>query len=362
VTRFTRLRLSSFRNFSSIQLSLGDRLLIFGPNGAGKSSLLDAIRFLTELPSPGGLHGAVERRGGRYLRSLRAPTTGDVKIEIEADLEGEPWGYSLTFALDKQGLPRIRTEAVRHGRRRLLRRPEADDRREPLRLTQTHLEQASTAAPLSPLIDALRSVRSWSPHQPPSSLSRSILTTPKRPREARLRRVLELARAVFPRLDRIALDHDDLGVPQVVLRMDRGRNATLHPEPLLSPGTLRLLSLLWEATDGAGPLLLDDPEQGLHPEVVGRLLDLVAAAGPRTGRQLLVATHAERLLDDNRVAPSEILLLHAAPEGTLAELAAEDTQIRSIAAEDGPLGPIIAARTGPSGDGQIPLYFDPPTE
>ncbi|MDW8251804.1 MAG: AAA family ATPase, partial [Myxococcales bacterium] len=186
MARFTRLRLCSFRTFSSIQISLGDRMLIFGPNGSGKSSLLDALRFLSELPTPGGLTGAVQRRGGRFLRSLHTPATGDVKLEIEAVLDGEPWGYSLAFTLDRQGLPRVRAEAVRHGRRRLLRRPEADDRREPLRLTQTHLEQASTAASLSPLVDALRSVRSWSPHQPQGVLTRSVLATPKRLREARM--------------------------------------------------------------------------------------------------------------------------------------------------------------------------------
>jgi hypothetical protein len=283
---------------------------------------------------------------------------GDVKIEIEADIDGEAWGYGLTFAIDKQGTPRVRAEAVRQGRRRLLRRPEADDRREPPRLTQTHLEQASTSAALTPLLEGLRTVRFCSPTQASGALRKAVLATPKRPREARLRRVLELARTVFPRLERLTLDHDEEGTPQLLLKMDRGRKATLHPEPLLSPGTLRLLALLWEVSDGAGPLILEDPEQGLHPEVVGRLLALLGSAAPRSGRQIVLCTHAERLLDDNLIAPSEILLLHATPEGTLMELAAEDTQVRSVAADAGPLGPLIAARTGPSGDGQIPLFFE----
>jgi energy-coupling factor transporter ATP-binding protein EcfA2 len=355
--RFTRLKLSCWRNFPSAQVTLGERALIFGPNGAGKSNLLDALRFLSEVASPGGgLWNAAQRRDPRMLPSMQG-SGGDVKVEVEAEISGEVWGYGLAFQVDKQGVPRVRAETVRQGRRKLLRRPEAEDRREPGRLAQTHLEQSSASAAFGPLLEGLRSVRSVAGPLATGGFTSALLATPRRPREARMRRVLELLRGVLPRLDRWSLDHDEQGVPRFALRMDRGRLATWHPEGLLSASTMHLLHLLWEASDEQGPLLLEEPERGLHPELVGQLLALLKSVAPRAGRQLLICTHAERLLDDSDVAPSEILLLHPSAEGTRVESAAEDTQVRSVAAEEGPIGPLIAARTGASVEGQIPLFF-----
>lgn len=358
--RFTRLKLSCWRNFPNVEIPLGERLLIFGPNGSGKSNLLDSLQFLFDLVSPGGgLWNAVQRRGSQYLRSLQAPAGHDIKIEVDLRINEEPWKYALSFAIDKQGEPRVRSEIVQRGRHKLLRRPEGDDRREPSRLTQTHLEQAGASASLLPLVEALRSAPMLRVQTSASALQQTILATPKRSREARLRRVLETVRGVWPRLERLSLEQEEQGrALQLIAKIDRGRAATRYPVELLSPGQIHLLSLLWNVSEGTGPLLLEDPERGLHPEVVGHLLSLLSMISSPP-RQLLLCTHAERILDDNHVTPSEILLLHSSPDGTFVELAAEDTQVRSVAAEDGSLGPIIAARTGPSHDSQISLFFEP---
>ncbi|RYE91910.1 MAG: hypothetical protein EOO75_07865 [Myxococcales bacterium] len=358
--RVTRLRLTSWRNFASLDLALGPRALFFGPGAAGKSNLLDAVRLLGDVARPGGgLRRAIEARGGRHLRSTHGPAGTDFTIELDALVGDEPWGYRLSVALDRAGQPRVRTEAARQGRRRLLRRPEGDDRREASRLTQTHLEQASTAPPLQPLVDLLASVRSFGGPVDRAALLGSVLATPKRTREARLRRVVELARVALPRLDRVAIEHDEAGLPRLLARFDRGKAAAWHPADQLSDGAARLLALLWEATDGAGPLLLDDPESHLHPEVVGRLLDLLAEAAPRGGRQLLIATHAERLVDDGRIAPAEIFLLNPTSQGTHVETAADDTMVHAAVLGDEPLGAAVSARTSPAnGDGQMPLRLE----
>ena len=357
--RVTRLRLTSWRNFASLDLTLGQRALFFGPAAAGKSNLLDAVRLLADVARPdGGLRRAVSLRDGRTVRSTHAAPGADFTIEIDALLDADPWGYRLSVGLDKGGQPRVKSESARQGRRRLLRRPEGDDRREPARLVQTHLEQASTSPPLQPLVDFLASVRSFSGAVDRGALVATLLATPRRTREARLRRVVELARVALPRLDRVAIEHDEAGVPRLLARFDRGRAAAWHPAAQLSDGAARILAMLWEASDGAGPLLLDDPETSLHPEVVGRLLDLLAEAAPRP-RQLLVATHAERLVDDGRIAPSEIFLLNPTSQGTHIETAADDTMVHAAVRASEPLGPAVAARTGPAGrDGQMPLRLE----
>ena len=358
--RVTRLRLTSWRNFASLDVALGARALFFGPGAAGKSNLLDAVRLLGDVARPGGgLRRAVEARGGRYLRSTHGAAGSDFTIEIDAQIGTDAWGYRLVVVVDRAGQPRVRAEVARQGRRRLLRRPEGDDRREPGRLVQTHLEQASTSGALQPLVDLLSAVRSFGGPVDRGSLLASLLATARRSREARLRRVVELARAALPRLERVAVEHDEAGIPRLLARFDRGRAAAWHPAEQLSDGAARLLALLWEATEGAGPLLLDDPESHLHPEVIGRLLDLLAEAAPRGGRQLLVATHAERLVDDGRIAPAEIFLLNPTSQGTHVETAADDTMVHAAVQAAEPLGAAVSARTSTaSRDGQMPLRLE----
>lgn len=44
--QFTHLRLSNWRNFASVDVSLSLRMFLIGPNASGKSNLLDVFRFL----------------------------------------------------------------------------------------------------------------------------------------------------------------------------------------------------------------------------------------------------------------------------------------------------------------------------
>jgi len=80
--RFTRLTLKNWRNFTHVDLKMGDRLFITGPNASGKSNLLDAFRFLRDLAkSGGGLAQAVSDRGGiPKLRCLAARRDPDVAL------------------------------------------------------------------------------------------------------------------------------------------------------------------------------------------------------------------------------------------------------------------------------------------
>jgi predicted ATPase len=85
----------------------------------------------------------------------------------------------------------------------------------------------------------------------------------------------------------------------------------------LSDGTLRLMTLLWAALDGAGPLLIEEPELSLHPEVVRTLPLMFAGVQRRSGRQLLFSTHSADLVADERLPLSEVLLLVPGEEGNL---------------------------------------------
>ena len=54
------------------------------------------------------------------------------------------------------------------------------------------------------------------------------------------------------------------------------------------------MGLLWAAMDKGGPLLLEEPELSLHPEIVRVLPQMLARVQRRNGRQIFVSTHSLR--------------------------------------------------------------------
>lgn len=106
------------------------------------------------------------------------------------------------------------------------------------------------------------------------------------------RRLLEL-------LDELAPGFNDLNVvPEggsLQLYLTEGRRSV--PAHRLSDGTLRYLCLLAILLDaGSAPLVvIEEPELGLHPDVLPTLRDLMVEASQRT--QLIVTTHSTQLVD-----------------------------------------------------------------
>jgi predicted ATP-dependent endonuclease of OLD family len=70
--------------------------------------------------------------------------------------------------------------------------------------------------------------------------------------------------------------------------------------------------------EGSGPLLLEEPEISLHPEVVRQIPRMFSKIQRerKISRQIIVSTHSEDLLRDPSIGLEEILLLVPSPEGT----------------------------------------------
>ena len=76
----------------------------------------------------------------------------------------------------------------------------------------------------------------------------------------------------MPQFTDLQATMDDSGTPHLIGSYTHWRpHAAKQNESQFSDGTLRLLGLLWTVFEGSGPLLLEEPELSLHPEVVRRL-------------------------------------------------------------------------------------------
>ena len=81
-------------------------------------------------------------------------------------------------------------------------------------------------------------------------------------------------------------------VPQILYGLDDARDLGLE-----SDGTIRLVALLAAMYQPVAPsiLVLEEPEVGLHPGVLGALAELIEEASTRM--QVLVTTHSPDLID-----------------------------------------------------------------
>jgi len=375
--KFSRLVLKNWKNFAYADVAIQNRIFLVGPNASGKSNFLDVFRFLRDLASSGGgLGESIGRRGGvTAIRCLAARRDPDVEIHVELmDSQGKSrWEYEIAFKQDKQHRPLLRKERILCNGEEILDRPNQQDSDDPEQLTQTYLEQGSVNQKFRDLAAFFSSIRYLHIvpqliREPDRSVGRSndpfggdfleqIAKSPDRKREARLRRIKEALRVAVPQLHEIELWRDARGTPHLRGKYQHWRpQGAWQTEEQFSDGTLRLMGLLWAAMEGGGPLLLEEPELSLHPEIV-RVLPLMFARVQRlTERQIFISTHSPDLLRDEGIGLDEVLLFVPEVEGTSVTLAESHGDVRNLLHGGISLADIVVPKTRPENVQQLTLF------
>jgi len=376
---FCRLALKNWKNFADVDVALRNRAFLVGPNASGKSNFLDAFRFLRDLASSGGgFQESIARRGGvKAIRCLAARRYPDIEILVEVkDSDGTScWEYEIAFKQDKQRRPLLRKERVLRNEKMILERPNTKDRKDPERLTQTYLEQVNVNQPFRDLATFFGSIRYLHivpqlVRDPDRSVGRlndpfggdfleQIAKAPEPTRKARMRRIQEALRVAVPQLVQIEQQRDERGRSHVRGKFQHWRpQGAWQTEEQFSDGTLRLMGLLWAAMEGGGPLLLEEPELSLHPEIARVLPQMFARVQRRTGRQFFISTHSPDLLRDEGIGLDEVLLFIPKAEGTTVTTAAYHPDIRDLLEGGLPLADVVGPKTRPENVDQLTLFGD----
>lgn len=376
--RFTSIYLENWRNFTGVDAQLQRRTFLVGPNASGKSNFLDVFRFLHDLVTVGGgFQEAVRKRGGiSSLRCLAARRYSDLVIRVAlGEGNGNAWEYELDFTQDNLRRPVIRKERVVHGADEILIRPDDQDSGDPERLTQTYLEQVNVNKNFRPVADFFGLVRYLHVvpqlvREPDRSVGKTndpfggdfleqIARTSEKTRQARLHRILEALRVAVPQIKELELWRDVRGTPHLRGKYEHWRpQGAWQTEDQFSDGTLRLMGLLWAILDGSGPLLLEEPELSLHPEVVRFIPQMFARIQRRTGRQIMVSTHSSDLLQDEGIGLDEVILLEPGEEGTSVRVAKDAGQIGSLVAGGLSIAEAVVPETRPDKVEQLALFGD----
>lgn len=349
----TRLKLKNWRNFRALDVPLHEVSYLLGPNASGKSNFLDAFRFLRDVSKSkgGGLQTAVADRGGiSKLRCLHARMDTEVLIDIElshsSDMPAQ-WRYILGFKPEGKGQQRIliSTEQVWQDGRCLFERPDKNDKKDQMLLTQTRLEQIAANANFRDLADFFGKITYL--HLVPQLLKFSekigghkleddpfgqgflerIAKTPEKTRTARLNKINKALMLAVPQFKDLRFVKDDSGHPHLeALYAHHRPNAGWQSEEHFSDGTLRLLGLLWTLLDGNSLLLLEEPEISLNDSIVKEipLIFHRLQRNKKTKRQIILSTHSEALLSNPGIDGRGVVLLETGAQGSTGRSLEED--------------------------------------
>ena len=342
-----RLKASGLLSFGpkGIDLPMEPLNVLIGPNGSGKSNLLEVLALLRAAPR--SLAAPVKRRGGTWewlWKGEQSPHAATVEAIVERRDEEGPLRHTLTFtdnggrlqvtaeeianaeAPDPGAESYYRLDAGRHAlgvRRRGtagMRVVHRDAKLEESVLSQIRDPRDYPALNLlQEQYERIRLYQNWS-FGPAAKARRdqsahvtsdflkdgaenlAIVLSHFRGEDKR-----QLVEALQELFDGIV----DISCPvtggTVALFLEE-RDGRQIPATLLSDGTLHYLSLLAILLHPTPPPLigLEEPELGLHPDIVAEVAKLLVGASQRT--QIVVTTHSRMLVDALTDHPSSVVV------------------------------------------------------
>lgn len=350
------IKLTNFLSFGSsgVEVPLLPLNIIIGPNGSGKSNLIESFDLLRcapkELYKPirdgGGVHdwlwkGGKQKhpiatvdtvltnpKGKQNLRHYFAFTEVgqrfelvDERIENEKPYNGQSQPY-FYYQFNK-GRPFLNV----NDQQRFLQREDVDtsmsilaQRRDP--------DQYPELTYLAKTLEKMRIYRDWQfgRYTPARLPQKADLPNEWLEQDAsnlglvlnRLRRDPVVKKRLLKALRELydGIDDYDVQIEGGTVQVFFQEGNVSIPATRLSDGTLRYLCLLAILCHPTPPPLvcIEEPELGLHPDIMPALAQLLKDASTRC--QLIVTTHSDELVDAMTEQPESVLVCERGSEGT----------------------------------------------
>jgi predicted ATPase len=321
--------------------------VLIGPNGSGKSNFLEAIGLLRSTPTK--LTAPMRGVGGSGVKEWiwKGAKNGHAQVEAVVDYPtGQPLRHGIEFTetasrfelvdefIENQhpfpghqepfffyrfqhGFPALSVKGA--GRRELRREDVAPD--ESILSQRKDPDQYPELAHLADVYGRVRVYREWSFGRTSVFRSPQSADLPSDQLEEDfsnlglflnyLRGVPKAKNAIIEHLRDLydGLDDFDVRIKGGTVEVVLTEGDFVFPASRLSDGTLRYLCLLAILCDPDPPSLvcIEEPELGLHPDMLPKIADLLAAASERT--QLVVTTHSDLLVDAMTERPESVVVM-----------------------------------------------------
>lgn len=329
-----RAEIRHFRSLDQVDVEFTPITVVVGPNGVGKSNFIDALKFFRDMAVDGLDHAVVGREGIDRIRQMKSETlTNSVGLSLSfTDERATPAKYELTLS-GHEGHYYVESEhanwteffdpsrmpvGLQHAYERTpdgeltingqnyKRKPPPDA----LVLGQA-VDLEALGGPIAEFAHRWHfcalypnTLRKLSPPTRDDSLAEdgsnwaSVVRALMRGNSGReaLERIAEVMRAAVEGYADVSVETaGSYLVPRISIRSD-GKELKFDPVQL-SDGTLRIFGILLALYQLPAPALLviEEPEQTVHPGVLPALAEACKEASQRT--QIIITTHSPHLVD-----------------------------------------------------------------
>lgn len=367
VAMLARLHVQNFKCLRDVEVAFGPFTVLIGPNDSGKSSILDALRLLGRTvvePFPAIFRADDDLRLLAWKGDMRAGRAA-IAWSVELGAVGGPfWSYHLQlggsqvreYVVGPESDQPIHAHASGRDRSELHdieHLPPTDEqggtlhaplqgfffehRREMLELGRAPRYRLNPDLLRTPAVPTPDAVLSATGDNLAAVLDR-LITGPDRSAIARLEQALNEA---VPTLRGIALRTIDGKTGAKALEFVLSTSAKGPPVTIpcahASDGAMLLTAFLALAfSDEPGLILIEEPENGLHPSRLQSVIDMLRKISEgvigNKARQVIITTHSPLLL--NYARPEEVRIVRRDPEsGTLVTPMSEVPDVHELLGE-----------------------------
>lgn len=393
MARIEGVRIQNFRALKDVTLGrtadnrdaepLPKMIAAIGPNGSGKSTLMDALGFIGDCLSEGVEEACNKPHRGGFERLRTQGVSEPIRLAIyyrQSD-EDNPIGYTVEIDLDGNRRPYVVRELAKQrtsktsGRyfeflnikgstatawagktldktnRKQKRTLKLDDRRRLGIATLGNLTDHPRIVEFRAFLegwylsyfvpDVARGLPMSGAQRHLNKLGDNLanyVQFMEQEHGPRFKRILREVAKSIPGVERIRTKTAPDGRLLIQFN-DRGFTAPFFATDM-SDGTLKTLAylLLLEDPDPAPLIGIEEPENGLHHQLLGPLaMEMKRRAEEASGPQVFVTTHSPYFVDALR--PAEVFILDKGRDGYTSIVRAADIQgVSELSAEGIPLG------------------------
>lgn len=361
----TKLSIGHFKAIASATIPLGPITVLVGPNDSGKSTILQALMALSRCADPARLNA------DQILEcpSTTAATHGDIQVDLEISADGtlttaqqhaHTYRYGATLSSRSNAV--VTEEALWDGAPLLLITPSArvvvdGERRWEHARGGGVTELSGFVSPHNTAPDATtrgrfeaiaEELRATMLRLDARAIARgALLGAPVLPDgsgvvgivddlrtsgvgDEQIGRVDEVLRKLSPHVKSIgAKRHPASGGKELQFAL---RGGAVVPASQMSDGIVLAAGLvlisLWS---GSRRLLIEEPENGLHPRQLKVVADAIRSIAEDQGAQVILTTHSPLLL--NHFAAEEVVLVTRDESGVLVRRMSDAQGLDDLASE-----------------------------
>jgi predicted ATPase len=339
--RLTRIRVDNFKSLVDFELQLAPFTCLIGLNGAGKSTVLQAVDFASRL-FVGDIDGWLDDRMWKAADlSSKLVNRSNIGVQLWMSHGSSTYRWSGTFnrvarrctqehlAINGKTLFTVHKQYYRFRESAKVGISLDKGTRINFQYSGSLLSQLdpdSVPHAARELVEFMRTVVSLealSPQQLRRRAERSggnvglggehlsAFVDEMSPEQRKI--LFDLISGCYPELEEVVTRSLRRGWKQLEIRERFGNKVVTTEARHINDGLLRLLAILAELLADSNFVLFDEIENGINPELVESLLNLLV----ETDHQVLVTTHSPMILNylDDDLARAGVQYLYRTPEG-----------------------------------------------